>query len=319
MRALITGIAGFAGRHLAELLLTRGDEVHGSVHQASTLGELAGLDARHRGLAQRLHPADVGDPQAVEQLIAEVRPEAVFHLAGMTFVPDTVADPAAAMRVNALGIVHLFTAVQRHAPDCRVVAVGSSDAYGLVQSGDLPVRESTPFRPLSPYGASKAAVDLLAHQWAQGAGLDVVRVRPFNHTGAGQRPDFVCPDFARQLVAVSRGERPPVLSVGDLDLVRDFSDVRDVVAAYVAVCEGGVRGEAYNVCSGVGRSVRSVVDLLSELVGVEVRTEVAAARLRQVSVPALIGSADKLRAATGWEPRCDWRETLTAVVDDWRK
>lgn len=318
MRSLITGIAGFAGRHLADLLLTRGDEVHGALHRAESRANLAELEARHPDLAKRVHVADVADREALERVVADVQPQAIFHLAAMTFVPDTVADPAAAVRVNVLGIVHLFSAVQRHAPRCRVLAVGSGDAYGLVQAEELPVRESAPFRPLSPYGASKAAVDLLAHQWARGAGLDVVRVRPFNHTGAGQRPDFVCPDFARQLLAVARGERPPVLSVGDLDLVRDFSDVRDVAAAYVAVCERGEGGEAYNVCSGVGRSVRSVLDMLSEIVGVEVRTEVAPARLRQVSVPVLVGSAEKLRAATGWEPQHDWRDTLTAVVNDWR-
>jgi GDP-4-dehydro-6-deoxy-D-mannose reductase len=318
MRSLITGIAGFAGRHLAWLLLARGDEVYGALHRAESRAGLVDLETRYAGLASRIHVADVTDREALERVVADVRPEVVFHLAGMTFVPDTVADPAAAVRVNVLGLVHLLSAVQRHAPRCRVLAVGSGDAYGLVQDDELPVRESAPFRPLSPYGASKAAVDLLAHQWAHGAGLDVVRVRPFNHTGPGQRPDFVCPDFARQLVAVARRERPPVLSVGDLDLVRDFSDVRDVVAAYVAVCERGVSGEAYNVCSGVGRSVRSVLDTLSEIVGVEVRAEVAKERLRQVSVPVLVGSAEKLHAATGWEPRHDWRDTLTAVVNDWR-
>jgi GDP-4-dehydro-6-deoxy-D-mannose reductase len=317
MRFLITGIAGFAGRHLAELLLARGDEVHGTLHRAESRAHLAALVARHGELPARLRVTDVTDADAVAHAVAAVQPEGIFHLAGMTFVPDSVADPAAAVRVNVLGAVNLFAAVQRHAPRCRVVAVGSGDAYGDVQPGELPVRETCPFRPLSPYGASKAALDLLAHQWARGAGLDVVRVRPFNHTGQGQRADFVCPDFARQLVAVARGARPPLLSVGDLELVRDFSDVRDVVAAYVAAWEHGAPSEAYNVCSGIGRTVRSVLDELSAIVGVQVRTEVAGERLRRVSVPAIVGSADKLRAATGWAPRYDWRETLTAVVADW--
>lgn len=317
MRILITGIAGFAGRHLAALLLARGDEVHGTLHRAESRARLGDLTGRHPELAGRLHLADIVDADAVARVVAGVQPQALFHLAGMTFVPDTLADPATTMRVNVLGAVHVFDAVQRHAPGCRVLAIGSGDAYGDVRADELPVRESCPFRPLSPYGASKASLDLVAQQWAR-SGLDVVRVRPFNHTGPGQRPDFVCPDFARQLVAVARGERGPVLSVGDLDLVRDFTDVRDVVAAYVAACERGASGEAYNICSGVGRSVRSVLGTLSEIVGVEVGTEVADQRLRPASVRVLIGSADKLRAATGWAPRYDWRQTLTDVVAEWR-
>ncbi len=318
MRFLVTGIAGFAGRHLAAPLLARGDEVHGTLHRAESHARLRDLTARHAGLAERLHVADVTDAPAVTRVVGDVQPDGIFHLAGMTFVPDTIADPAAAMRVNVLGALHVFAAVQRHAPRCRVLAVGSGDAYGDVHPDELPVRETCPFRPLSPYGASKAALDLLAHQWARGAGLDIVRVRPFNHTGPGQRPDFVCPDFARQLVAVARRERPPVLSVGDLDLVRDFSDVRDVAAAYLAAWERGASGDVYNVCSGVGRSVRSILETLSETVGVEVHSKVAAERLRRTSIPVLVGSADKLRAATGWSPRYAWPDTLAAVVGDWR-
>jgi GDP-4-dehydro-6-deoxy-D-mannose reductase len=318
MRCLITGISGFAGRHLATLLLERGDEVHGTVHRAESRSQRNELSARFPALSERLHVVDVVDAEAVARAVDAVRPEGIFHLAAISFVPDTIADPAAAMRVNALGAVNVLAAVQRHAPRCRVLVAGSGDAYGNVQPEDVPVRESCAFRPLSPYGASKAALDLLAHQWAYGVGLDVVRMRAFNHTGPGQRPDFVCPDFARQLLAVARGEHAPVLTVGDLDLVRDFSDVRDVVAAYVAAWERGASGEAYNVCSGVGRSVRSVLETLSEIVGVQVRTEVAGDRLRRASVPVLVGSAEKLRAATGWAPRHAWRDTLESVVDEWR-
>lgn len=319
MRFLITGIAGFAGRHLAALLLARDDEVHGTLHRADSRPRVADLAALHPALTPRLHVADIADADAVAQMIATVRPDGIFHLAGMTFVPATVADPIAALRINLFGALHVFDAVQRHAPRCRVLAVASGDAYGDIQPDELPLRETRPFRPLSPYGASKAALDLLAHQWAHGTGLDIVRVRPFNHTGPGQRPEFVCPDFARQLVAVARGLQAPVLSVGDLDVVRDFSDVRDVVAGYVAAWERGMRGEAYNVCSGVGRSVRSVIETLSDIVGVEVRTAVADERLRHTSVPVVIGSAEKLHAATGWSPRYAWRDTLAAVVDDWQR
>ncbi|MGH7789151.1 MAG: GDP-mannose 4,6-dehydratase, partial [Candidatus Binatia bacterium] len=289
------------------------------VRRPDSRRHLAALASAHPGWpGEALHVADVEDAAAIDATIAALRPDVLFHLAGVTFVPDTVAAPAAALRVNALGAVHVFAAVQRHRPDCRVLAVGSGDAYGAIEPGELPVRETTPLRPLSPYGASKAALDLIADQWARGAGLDIVRVRPFNHTGPGQRPDFVCPDFARQIAAVARGEQAPVLAVGDLDLVRDFSDVRDVVAAYLAVCERGVRGEVYNVCSGVGRSIRSILDALSAMAGVTVRTDSRPERMRQHPVPVIVGNADKLHAATGWTPRIAWADTLAAVLADWR-
>jgi GDP-4-dehydro-6-deoxy-D-mannose reductase len=317
MRALVTGIAGFVGRHLAAQLLARGDDVHGVLHRTDS-AVIAALTRAHPGLADRLHVGDLTDGAAAARIVAAVQPEALFHLAAITTVADGAADPAAAMRVNVLAGIQVLAAVQRHAPACRVLAVGSSEAYGAVDAAALPIAEDCPLRPLSAYGASKAALDVTAYQWAHGAGLDVIRVRPFNHTGPGQRPDFVCPDFARQLVAIARGERAPVMAVGDLDLVRDFSDVRDVVAAYLAVIERGERGAVYNVCSGVGRSIRSVLDTLSEIVGVHVRAEPVGARRRPGSPLAVIGSAAALRDATGWRPRIPWHETLRAVLDDWR-
>src|SRR5579862_5712405 len=284
MRLLITGIAGFAGRHLASLLLERGDEVHGTVHRARSLTRLADLLARDRALEARLQVVDVTDAAAVAAVVAGVQPDGIFHLAGVTFVPATVAEPVTALRVNLFGAVHVFDAVRRHAPSCRVLAVSSGDAYGDIAPEELPVREACPFRPLSPYGASKAALDVVADQWTRGMGVDIVRARPFNHTGPGQRREFVCPNFARQLVAIARGQQPPVVSVGDLDVVRDFSDVRDIVAGYLAAWQRGARGAAYNICSGVGRTVRSILETLSDIVGIEVRTAVADERRRNAEV-----------------------------------
>ncbi len=320
MRFLITGLGGFAGRHLAALLLARGDQVCGTIYPAAERNELAELQARFPALRHEgVHVVDIADAEVLASVVAAVEPDGVMHLAGVTFVPESEADPAATFRINLVGTLNLFTAVRRHRPSCRVLVVGSCDVYGRVDPEDLPVREECPLRPLSAYGASKAAADLLAHQWAHGVGLDIVRVRAFNHTGAGQRPVFVCPDFARQIVAIERGHQAPTLSVGDLAPVRDFSDVRDVVAAYVAAWEQGKTGEAYNVCSGVGRSVQEMLNTLIEIAGISVRTEVVAERLRRVSVPRMVGSAEKLRAATGWAPHCEWRDTLTAVLADWRE
>lgn len=316
MRVLITGIAGFAGRHLARLLLGRGDEVHGTIHRPESA---AALTAALGELGDdRLHRVDIADAKTVSDAVRRVAPEAVIHLAGLTFVPDSHADPAAFFRANVLGLIHLLAAVREVGTACRVVAVGSADAYGALQPGDLPITEDCPMRPLSPYGASKAAADLVAYQWARAYGVDIVRVRPFNHTGPGQRPSFVCPDFARQLAAIARGRKPARIEVGNLDVVRDFSDVRDVVAAYVAVLDRGKRGEVYNVCSGVGRSIREMLSVLVELSGCAVEVVVAPERARAIDVPEVVGSSEKLRRDTGWEPRIEWRRMLADVYEEWR-
>ena len=308
MRALVTGIDGFAGRHLAALLRQRGASVHGTVRSADRAPALAGL-----GTAS-LRPLDVTDAAAVAAAVAAATPEVLFHLAARTFVPDAAADPAGVFTVNALGTLHVLAAVARHAPRCRVVVVGSADAYGDVPAAAQPIAESQSLRPLSAYGASKAAADMLAGQWADGMGLDVVRVRAFNHVGPGQDPRFVCADFARQLVAVKRGTQAPRIEVGDLEPVRDFSDVRDVVAAYVAVAERGARGAVYNVCSGVGRSIGALLDDLIAAVGVAVEVVPMAHRRRQTQIARLVGSAAALTAATDWRPAIAWPQTIADVI-----
>jgi GDP-4-dehydro-6-deoxy-D-mannose reductase len=316
MRVLITGIGGFAGRHLARLLLSENREVFGTVRRPEAAG--VRREAFPQLTGDRLRVADVTEAEAVARVVAEVQPDAIIHLAGWTFVPDSHADPAAVFRSNALGTLHVFAAVHRHRARCRVVAVGSADAYGLLDPSDLPVRETCAFRPISPYGASKAAADLLGHQWSRGYGLDVVRVRPFNHIGPGQRSVFVCPDFAQQIAAIERGRWPAEIEVGTLDVVRDFTDVRDVVAAYVAAMDGAEAGEAYNICTGVGHTVREMLQTLIELGDSSVAIKVVPERVRKTDVPSVIGSFEKLRARTGWTPRHSLRQTLADVLAEQR-
>jgi GDP-4-dehydro-6-deoxy-D-mannose reductase len=319
MRVLITGISGFAGRHLAALLLERGDEVDGTVHRPESRDRLRCLINAPRSLREsRVHVLDVRDPTAVAALIASVQPDAIFHLAGMAVVGNSHHDPAAVFLTNAMGTLNVMAGVRQHRPKCRVLAVGSGDAYGRLDPSDLPVRETCPFRPVSPYGASKAAADLLAYQWANGYGLDVVRVRPFNHTGPGQQPGFVCPDLAQQLVAIEQGRQPATLAVGNLDVVRDFTDVRDVVAGYVAAWECGRSGDVFNVCSGVGRSVREVAAELIEISGHQVRLSVVPERVRVTDIPVVIGCPEHLQRSTGWAPRYQWRQTLTDLLEECR-
>src|SRR5262249_39746043 len=218
-------------------------------------------------------------------------------------VPAAERDPLETYRVNVGGLLALLAAVRAEAPQARVLAVGSADAYGAVERRELPVREETPLRPLTVYGASKAAADLAAAQWGRAYGLDVVRVRPFNHTGQGQSPDFVCSALARQLAAIEAGRQPAVVHAGNLDAVRAFPDVRDLAAGYVALLEHGRSGAVYTLCAGTGVSVAEVIAILRTHARVPVRVASDPARRRADDVPRLVGSHARATADTGWQPR----------------
>jgi len=313
MRVFVTGIAGFAGPVVAAALLEAGHEVHGLVRGAAPWPRLAALPlasgALHRG-----DLAHGGFPD----LVRAVAPDAVMHLAALSFAPAAERDPASAYRTNLGGTLAVLAAVRAHAPRARLLVVTSGDMYGAVRAEELPVVEETPLRPVSVYGASKAAADIAAAQWARAYGLDVVRARPFNHTGAGQSPDFVCSALARQLALIEAGKQEPVVRVGNADPVRDFSDVRDIAAGYVALLERGRAAEAYNLCSGEGVSIAEVIAILRTHARVPVRVRSDPALKRAVDVPRIVGSHERATADTGWRPRIGLGATLGALLEDWR-
>jgi|SRR5581483_970882 len=313
MRVLVTGIAGFAGPYVGAALVAAGHDVHGLVRGEGPWPALAdlplGRDAFHRG--------DLNDARFAD-LLSELRPDAIVHLAGLSFVPDAERDPAGAYRTNLDATLAVLGAVRTRAPKARVLAVTSGDVYGAVTAADLPLTEDAPLRPLTVYGASKAAADLAAAQWGRAYALDVVRARPFNHTGPGQDPDFVCSALARQLAMIEAEQQEPVLRVGNVDPVRDFSDVRDIAAGYVALLERGRTGEAYNLCSGEGASVAEVIAMLRGAARVPVRVQSDPSLRRAHDVPRVIGSHARATRDTGWMPRMALPDTLAAVLEDWR-
>lgn len=304
---LVTGVGGFVGPWLARALAAHGHETHGLIRE----GDVAPPDV----------PTTIADVTAraeVEDVLRAVRPDAVIHLAAISFVPEADDDPGTAYRINVGGTVALLDAVRRTARGARVLVVGSSDAYGDVRRRELPIDEEVPFRPLSIYGATKAAADVAAGQWTRGYGLDVVRARPFNHTGPGQRGTFVCAAIARQIARMERGEQEPVLSIGNADPVRDFSDVRDIVAGYVALLERGRAGEVYNLCAGEGVSIAEVIALFRTHATIPLRVWSDPAKRRPVEVERIVGSHARATAHTGWAPRIPLAQTLRDVLDDWR-
>jgi GDP-4-dehydro-6-deoxy-D-mannose reductase len=294
VRVLVTGAAGFVGSHLVPALAARG-----ATPLATDRDEL-----------------DTTDAEALDARLAHERPDAVVHLAAVSSVVAAAREPALAFRVNFLGAQALLAAVARRAPRARVLLVGSGECYGALPEGAPPADERTPLRPRSSYAHTKAAADLLGAAWAA-RGLDVVRVRAFSHTGPGQPDAFVLSGFARQLVEIEKGLSEPILRAGNLDSIRDFLDVRDVVEAYAALLDPRAPAAAYNVASGVGLRVGQLLERLMQRIGVRAEVRVEAARWRPADRS--IGDARRLRAATGWAPRIALEQTLASLADDWRR
>ena len=314
MRVLITGITGFVGSHLADYLLTLDDvEVFGVKRWRSRTENIDHLQGRIA-----LLDGDLRDSASIKRILAEVRPERIFHLAAQSFVSTSWGIPGETLANNILGEVNLFEAVRDLRVNPRIHIAGSSEEYGLVPPEELPIVETTPLRPLSPYAVSKVTQDLLAYQYWMSYQIPVVRTRGFNHSGPRRGDVFVTSNFARQIAEAERGHREAVVWVGNLDAVRDFTDVRDMVRAYWLALERGTPGEVYNVCSGRGYAIREVLDLLLGMTSVKIEIREDPRRLRPSDVPVLVGDCKKFKHATGWEPTIPFEVTLKDLLEFWR-
>jgi GDP-4-dehydro-6-deoxy-D-mannose reductase len=263
--------------------------------------------------------ADVNDPASLEAVLDAVSPDRIVHLAGQSSVHHSWIDPGGTLRTNVLGLVHLLDAVRRRSLRPDVLVVGSAEEYGPVEAGTMPITESAPLRPSSPYAVSKVAQAALARLYGPGGGMRVVLTRTFHHTGPGRGEAFAESSFARQIAEVEAGLRAPVVRVGNLDSVRDYTDVRDVVRAYWMLLERGEAGEVYNVCCGRGRRIRELLEILLARSGAKVEVRIDPERLRPADVPVLVGDPSRLKAATGWEPRISLERTLQELLEDWRR
>jgi GDP-4-dehydro-6-deoxy-D-mannose reductase len=295
VKVLVTGADGFVGTHLVRVLRARGDTVDACSGPGGP-GEL-----------------EITRAEAVDARVREGVPDAVIHLAGVSSVARSHDHPAATVSVNVLGAANLLESVKRHAPRARVLLVGSGEVYGAVASGH-PAKETDPPRPLSPYAASKFAAEVLARQMVESYRLQVMLARPFNHLGPGQAPGFVVPSLTRQLVDIARGAAPPVVEVGDLSPVRDFSHVLDVIDGYLLLLEQGDPGEAYNLCSGEGRNIRDLLDELQRLIGTRAEVRVDPKRLRPVEIPWLVGDPARIESL-GWRRRRTVRTALAELIE----
>ncbi len=316
MRILITGITGFAGRYLAELLVERVPEatLWGLVRwdsEAEALGPIAPL--------VRFVEGDLTDAPSILRALRAARPDVVLHLAAASTVSSSWVTPSEVLQVNAIGQVHLLEGLRTLDQNPRIVIASSGEVYGAVPEDALPITEDAPLAPVSPYGVAKAAQDLLAAQYATAYAMDIVRLRLFNHTGPRRPSRFVASSFARQIAEIEAGMRPPRIEVGNLDVVRDLSDVRDVVRAYWRAATSGKTGSVYNVCSGRGVTIRQVLDILLASTDATVEVRVDPGRLRTADIPALVGDSSRFRQATGWEPVIPLEQTLLDLLEWWRR
>ena len=302
---LITGATGFAGGHLVESLA--GSHRLVGWGRSTPRPELARLIESQA--------VDLLDRDQVRHAIASLRPATIFHLAGAPQVAESWRDTAKPLEGNVLATSHLLDAIRRAGLTCRVLVTGSAAVYA---PSDAPIKEEGTLAPGNPYALSKLAQEQLAMRAFADDGMDIVMVRPFNHTGPRQPPAFVAPSMARQIALIEKGDVEPVIRVGNLDARRDVTDVRDVVRAYASLAGVGSSGEIYNVGSGVGRTIQSLLDALRSRARVDVRIEVDPERMRPAETSALVADTGRLRDRTGWHPQISFESMLDALLDYWR-
>lgn len=315
-KILITGVTGFVGKYVAEALVDSPDvEVHGTYFSEDGRTRLGDLERK-----LLLHKVDLTQKKEVESLIADILPDQIYNLAAQTSPSESMKDPEKTLSTNILSELYLFEALkEKKLENTRVLAIASAEVYGKVSSEDLPIDERTQFRPISPYAVSKIGTDFLALQYFLTHKLQIIRVRPFNHIGPGQQPKFVLPMFAKQIADIEKGLQEPVMKVGNLKARKDFSDVRDIVRAYVLLMEKGEAGEVYNIGAGKSISIQEMLDILLSLSEKEIKVEVDQSLVRPIDVEDMYADISKIKTATGWTPLISIEETMKDTLDYFRK
>lgn len=307
----MTGAGGFAGSHLLALLKDVTDwELYGNAHMVPTVP--------HNSERTKWVTADLTKREDAAALVDRSQPDYVFHLAAQSNVPLAFKDPEATIMNNVVGQLNLLEALRSTQPEARVLVIGSSEQYGLVRAEDTPIDEETQFRPNNPYAVSKIAQDALAVQHFLAYGQQIIRVRPFNHLGPGQNENFVAAAFAQQIARIEAGKQEAVIYVGNLEAVRDFTDVRDIVRAYYLAITRGEVGEVYNIGSGEGHTIQWVLDTLLAFSQVAVDVKQDPSRMRPSDIPTNVCDNSRFVRRTGWEPRIPLEQTLKDVLEYWR-
>ena len=316
MKVLITGITGFVGSHLVEYCLKKDNlQLYGIKRWRSPLDNLSGIEDK-----VRLIDCDLRDENSVVLAIQEIKPERIFHLAAQSYVQTSYTAPRDTLETNVIGTLNMLEAVRRVGIDPLIHICSSSEVYGQVYENEIPITENNPLRPQSPYAVSKVGEDLLSYQYFKSYNLRTIRTRAFTHTGPRRGAVFAESSFAKQIAEIEAGEKEPVIYVGNLDSVRTFMDVRDIVNAYWLALEKGIPGEVYNIGGEVTKKVGDMLNTLLDLspVGKKIKVEVDARLLRPSDVTLQIPSTEKFRGQTGWKPTIPFEKTMIDLLDYWR-
>lgn len=309
--ALITGVNGFAGRHLAQLLKSQRTKVYGTTRLTPT--------SFSENFVDELIISDMGSKEECVQVLTTAKPDVIFHLAAQSNVKEAWGQPSDTFFSNTVKTMYLLEAVKQVSRDIRIINIGSSEEYGYSKQMEFPITEDSMLNPTNPYGVSKMSAGLMAKQFFEGFDMDIIHVRPFNHIGPGQKKGFVVPDFAHQIVNIEKGRQKPVISVGNLSSLRDFTDVRDIVNGYRLIAEKGIKGQIYNLCSGKPTSIEDLLYAMISLSPSDITVEVDPDKLRPVDIPIYYGSNDKVIDQTSWERKIDLNRSLEDVLEEIRK
>lgn len=313
-RALITGITGFAGSHMAEFLISESIQVFGIARWRSRKENLVDLNGKVTILE-----ADLLDAHSLDQIMLSVRPDYIFHLAAQSYVPASWTSPASTLEINIVGPANIFEAVRKTQIHPKIQIACSSEEYGLVHENETPIKEVNPLRPLSPYAVSKVAMDYLGYQYFQSYGMHIVRTRGFNHTGPRRGEVFAESDFAKQIAEIEKGIKDSVIEVGNLEARRDYTDVRDMVKGYFLAAEKGEAGEVYNICSGKAVKIEDVLKTLLSFSKVKIEIRQDEKRMRPSDVPLLLGDNSKFVKQTGWKTTIPFERSMKDLLNYWRK
>jgi GDP-4-dehydro-6-deoxy-D-mannose reductase len=315
MRVIITGIAGFVGSHLAEFLLTKKDiKVYGIDRWLSRLDNIYHIKDKIE-----LIECDLTDPFSTNSHIEKIKPDLIFHLAAQSFVPTSWNAPHDTLTTNIMGELNIFEAVRKSGLKTKIQIACSSEEYGMVYKNEVPIKETNPLRPLSPYAVSKVGQDLLGYQYHQSYGMFIVRTRGFNHTGPRRGENFVSSNFAKQIALIEKGKQKPVIEVGNLNAIRDFTDVRDMIRGYWLSLQKGKAGEVYNIATGRGVAIKEMLNMLLSFTDKKIVVKKDPARLRPSDVKILIGDSSKFKKQTGWKPEIPLEKTLEDLLNYWRE
>lgn len=314
-KVLITGASGFAGGYLAEHLLSLGDyDICGTYNSDTSLQKSPVKDTI------QFKKVNLQDKEQVLQMLRDVQPEWIFHLAALASAGASFKDPVATFHTNIDSEIYLLDSLRElELANTRTLIVSSAEVYGYVRAEDLPVDEETPLRPANPYSVSKIAQDYLAFQYSLSYKLPIIRIRPFNHFGPYQKTGFATSDFAKQIADIEKGIQPPVIKVGNLEAKRDFTDVRDMVRVYPMILEKGTPGEAYNAGSGISHKIQEILDILIASSTAHITVEVDEAKLRPSDVPEIVSDNTKITSVTGWKPEIPFDRTVRDTLEYWRK